>query len=68
MITQITFKSQGRSSSEAGLGAKSAARQCCSLAGHLQAVWLLSPGGKHGAPWGTQQAGRRAPRQHGHHG
>lgn len=60
-ITQITSKWQGRSSSEAGLGVKSTACGRCSLAGHLQAAQLLSPGGERGAPRGTQQAGRRAP-------
>lgn len=60
-VTQIISKSQGRSSSEAGLGVKSAACRCCSPAGHLWAARLLSPGGKRGAPRDTQQAGRRAP-------
>lgn len=49
-IAQITSKSQGRSSAEAGLGAKSTACLCCSLPEHLQAMQPLSPGGKRGEP------------------
>lgn len=59
-VPQITSRSQGRSSSEAGLGANG--RQCCSWAEHL-----LSPGGELVHPR-AQHAGRRALGQRGYQG